>query len=101
MTFLPPRPLRLQQSFLLKSYLWGVLWLLVGLGVGGAYIVWQTNDARRILRDQEVWANGTPSEFGNVHGTTRSRYGIFKEYSLDVSYTDASGSEHVDHFTFS
>jgi hypothetical protein len=100
MTFLPPRPLALQQSFLLKSYLWGVLWLLVGLAVGGAYVVWQVDSARRIVRDQEVWANGTPSEFGNVHGSVRSHYGIFKEYSLEVSYTDTTGGQHYDRFSF-
>ncbi len=101
MPFLPPRPLKLQRSFLIRAYFWGILWVLVGLGVGGAYLVWQYRDAARVIADGEVWEHGTPAELGSVRGTQRSRYGIFKEYSLDVSYTDTSNLPHNDHFTFS
>jgi hypothetical protein len=101
MSILPARPLRLQRSFVLRSYFWGLLWLVVGLGVATAYEVWQARDAMRITQDQDVWAHGTPSEFGNVSGNSRSRYGIFKEYDLNVSYSDGAGATHTDHFSFS
>ncbi|MEI8256706.1 MAG: DUF3592 domain-containing protein [Deltaproteobacteria bacterium] len=100
MSFLPPRPLRVQRGYVLKSYFWAAILGLVGLSVASAYLVWQWNSAQRILQDQEIWASGVPALDGSVTGRSRTRQFIFKEYELDVSYTDPAGRPHAEHFTF-
>ena len=95
MSYLPARPLQIQPAYVFRSYFWGALLLAAGIAIAASYVIWQLGDASRITQDQEVWAHGGASEDGSVNGTSRSRYGIFKEYTLNVVYTDNTGAEHV------
>jgi hypothetical protein len=91
---LPTRPLPLRTSFIVRSYLLGGLASFGGAAVAIAGIVWQLQESRTILHEQQVWDHGVPAQTYSVEGRKSTNHAVFDEYRLTVKYTDADGKEH-------
>lgn len=68
---------------------------LAGLGVGGAYGVWQWAEAQQLLRDTELWDKNEVQAPADVDGEVTTRKLIFNSYKLKVTFADESGFDHT------
>jgi len=94
MPILPPRPLRLQSSFVLGCWLKALIFFAIGAAILAGITLWQGGEARAILRDGEVWEHGEVAADSNVSGKERSQNFIVNSYDLKVDYTDQQGGTH-------
>jgi hypothetical protein len=94
MPILPPRPLRLQSSFVLGCWLKALIFFALGVAILVGITIWQGGEARAILRDGEIWDHGEVATDSNVSGKERSQNFIVNSYDLKVDYTDQKGAEH-------
>ncbi|MCC6807977.1 MAG: hypothetical protein IT381_11180 [Deltaproteobacteria bacterium] len=99
---LPPGPWKLRSGYLFKRHFFAVLLLLAGIGIGGAYGVWQWEEAARILADGRVWDDPKAIETGaDVDGKVTTRKFIFNSYDLKVTFDDENEQVHHDVLEFS
>lgn len=94
MPILPPRPLRLQSSYVLGCWLKALIFFALGAAILVGITIWQGGEARAILRDGEVWEHGEVAVDSNVSGKERSQNFIVNSYDLKVDYTDQQGGAH-------
>lgn len=98
MSVLPPRPLRLHQSFVGRTTKSVVILGVIFAGFGVGLFLWQLGDFSRFLRDRDIWATGATatavSVKGEAHFTTPViTLGLVKfyDYDLKVAYSDGKG----------
>ena len=92
---LPPRPLRLQSSFVWKFQLGGLALLLGALAVAVAVVLWQAAAVRALLDQNGIWAAGQEAAGASAGGEVTTHLGILHSYTLHVKYLDGQGAEHA------
>jgi hypothetical protein len=88
---LPPPPLRLRSSYVLKYGLGGMLLLLLGAAAAAGYGWWQLGEVQNLLDESRIWESGVPALKTSVTGHSRSTRFIFHDHTLNVQYVDAGG----------
>jgi hypothetical protein len=108
--FLPPRPLGLQPSHLTGVWVGGVFVAVLGIGM---FVIdaWLGGQILSVRHEQAVFANGVPALHSSVEGyraditslfMTRTPvstpdsgdFALWRDYVLNVEYTDAQGAVH-------
>ena len=97
---LPPPPLRLSSSFVLKYGLGGLLLLLLGAAAATGYGWWQFGEVAGLIEQSRIWETGVPALTTSASGGFKTHKFLIHSYNFDVRYVDAGGAPHARKLKF-